>query len=156
MCIIYRHYYLIGQMKPNPPTDLSHSKSNQFSTKRIKFLVFNPHSNKINNKKNKKESKLLLIPCNPREHQELYKSHTPLSLLTSHTHTLHRRFIQNSRRFNMQSLQQKASEWSGVPTNEAFSIDETNLFQKLGLQTFINLSTNFYNRFQFSSVIQFL
>ncbi|CAK8570137.1 unnamed protein product [Lathyrus sativus] len=46
----------------------------------------------------------------------------------------------------MQSLQQKASEWSGVPTNEASSIDETNLFQKHGLQTFINLSTNFYNR----------
>lgn len=55
----------------------------------------------------------------------------------------------------MQSLQQKASEWSGVPTNEAFSIDETNLFLKLGLQTFINLSTNFYNRFQFSTIIQF-
>jgi len=48
----------------------------------------------------------------------------------------------------MQSLQQKASEWSGVSTDEAFSIDETNLFQKLGLQTFINLSTNFYNRYQ--------
>lgn len=46
----------------------------------------------------------------------------------------------------MQSLQHKASEWSGVSTDEAFSIDETNLFQKLGLQTFINLSTNFYNR----------
>ncbi|KAJ1422479.1 hemoglobin [Sesbania bispinosa] len=46
----------------------------------------------------------------------------------------------------MQSLQQKASEWSGVPTDDAFAIDDTNLFQKLGLQTFINLSTNFYNR----------
>ncbi|KAI9106879.1 hypothetical protein K1719_022407 [Acacia pycnantha] len=46
----------------------------------------------------------------------------------------------------MQTLQQKASEWSGVPTDDAFAIDETNLFQKLGLQTFINLSTNFYNR----------
>ncbi|TKY58264.1 Two-on-two hemoglobin-3 [Spatholobus suberectus] len=44
----------------------------------------------------------------------------------------------------MQSLQQKASEWSGVPTDDAFAIDDTNLFQKLGLQTFINLSTNFY------------
>ncbi|KAI4316165.1 hypothetical protein L6164_024171 [Bauhinia variegata] len=46
----------------------------------------------------------------------------------------------------MQSLQDKASEWSGVQTSDAFAIDETNLFQKLGLQTFINLSTNFYNR----------
>ncbi|RDY05464.1 Two-on-two hemoglobin-3 [Mucuna pruriens] len=46
----------------------------------------------------------------------------------------------------MQSLQQKASEWSGVPTDDAFAIDDTNLFQKLGLQAFINLSTNFYNR----------
>ncbi|KAK6140664.1 hypothetical protein DH2020_025598 [Rehmannia glutinosa] len=46
----------------------------------------------------------------------------------------------------MQSLQEKASEWSGVHTNDAFAIDETNLYEKLGLQTFINLSTNFYNR----------
>ncbi|POO03904.1 Truncated hemoglobin [Trema orientale] len=46
----------------------------------------------------------------------------------------------------MQSLQAKASEWSGVDSADAFSIDATNLFQKLGLQTFINLSTNFYNR----------
>jgi hypothetical protein len=48
----------------------------------------------------------------------------------------------------MQSLQEKASEWSGVETEDAFAIDDTNnLFQKLGgLQTFINLSTNFYNR----------
>ncbi|XP_070038570.1 group 2 truncated hemoglobin 3-2 isoform X1 [Nicotiana tomentosiformis] len=47
----------------------------------------------------------------------------------------------------MQSLQEKASERSGVDPNDAFAIDETNLFEKLGLQTFINLSTNFYNRF---------
>ncbi|WJZ85137.1 hypothetical protein VitviT2T_004690 [Vitis vinifera] len=46
----------------------------------------------------------------------------------------------------MQSLQEKASEWSGVSQNDAFEIDNTNLFQKLGLQTFINLSTNFYTR----------
>ncbi|KAL2318232.1 hypothetical protein Fmac_032108 [Flemingia macrophylla] len=46
----------------------------------------------------------------------------------------------------MQSLQQKASEWSGISVDEAFAIDDTNLFQKLGLQTFVNLSTNFYNR----------
>ncbi|KAJ4951105.1 hypothetical protein NE237_027937 [Protea cynaroides] len=46
----------------------------------------------------------------------------------------------------MISLQQKASEWSGVDPNDAFAIDSTNLFEKLGLQTFIDLSTNFYNR----------
>ncbi|GMG99049.1 hypothetical protein Nepgr_000889 [Nepenthes gracilis] len=46
----------------------------------------------------------------------------------------------------MQSLQQKASEYSGVDQNDAFAIDEINLFEKLGLQTFIDLSTNFYNR----------
>ncbi|XP_020218112.1 two-on-two hemoglobin-3 [Cajanus cajan] len=46
----------------------------------------------------------------------------------------------------MQSLQEKASEWSGVSTGEAYGIDEGNLFEKLGLQTFLNLSTNFYNR----------
>ncbi|CAA2971022.1 two-on-two hemoglobin-3 [Olea europaea subsp. europaea] len=46
----------------------------------------------------------------------------------------------------MQSLQEKASEWSGVNPNDAFAIDEINLYQKLGLQTFINISTNFYNR----------
>jgi hypothetical protein len=47
----------------------------------------------------------------------------------------------------MQALQAKASEWSGVKQDDAFAIDETNLFQKLGLQTFINLSTNFYTRY---------
>ncbi|CAA6672724.1 unnamed protein product [Spirodela intermedia] len=46
----------------------------------------------------------------------------------------------------MQSLQQKASEWSGVAGADAFAIDETNLFEKLGLQTFVDLSTSFYNR----------
>ncbi|KAH7840513.1 hypothetical protein Vadar_017931 [Vaccinium darrowii] len=47
----------------------------------------------------------------------------------------------------MQSLQQKASEWSGVEQSDAFAIDTTNLYEKLGgLQTFVNLSTNFYNR----------
>ncbi|KAI8559241.1 hypothetical protein RHMOL_Rhmol04G0157100 [Rhododendron molle] len=47
----------------------------------------------------------------------------------------------------MQSLQQKVSEWSGVEQSDAFAIDSTNLFDKLGgLQTFVNLSTNFYNR----------
>ncbi|XP_042034520.1 two-on-two hemoglobin-3 [Salvia splendens] len=46
----------------------------------------------------------------------------------------------------MQTLQEKASEWSGVSQNDAFAIDDTNLYEKLGHQTFINLSTNFYNR----------
>uniref|UniRef100_A0A2P2JC83 Uncharacterized protein MANES_03G064300 n=1 Tax=Rhizophora mucronata TaxID=61149 RepID=A0A2P2JC83_RHIMU len=46
----------------------------------------------------------------------------------------------------MQSLQEKASEWSGVKQADAFAIDNTNLFQNLGLQSFVNLSTNFYNR----------
>ncbi|KAK3030687.1 hypothetical protein RJ639_034863 [Escallonia herrerae] len=46
----------------------------------------------------------------------------------------------------MQSLQQKASDWSGVKQADAFAIDETNLFEKLGLPTFICLSTNFYTR----------
>ncbi|XP_008445042.2 two-on-two hemoglobin-3 isoform X1 [Cucumis melo] len=46
----------------------------------------------------------------------------------------------------MQSLQDKASEWSGVKREDAFAIDEVNLFQKLGLQTFVTLSTKFYNR----------
>ncbi|KAL4592685.1 hypothetical protein LXL04_005688 [Taraxacum kok-saghyz] len=46
----------------------------------------------------------------------------------------------------MQTLQQKASEWSGVDREDAFAIDEVNLFEKLGLQTFINLSTDFYTR----------
>ncbi|RWW56332.1 hypothetical protein BHE74_00036970 [Ensete ventricosum] len=47
----------------------------------------------------------------------------------------------------MQSLQQKASEWSGVAASDAFAIDETNIFRALGgIQPFIDLSTNFYNR----------
>ncbi|KAL6556606.1 Two-on-two hemoglobin-3 [Orobanche gracilis] len=46
----------------------------------------------------------------------------------------------------MPSLQEKASEWSGVHPDDAFAIDESNLYEKLGIQTFINLSTNFYNR----------
>ncbi|KAL3650840.1 Two-on-two hemoglobin-3 [Castilleja foliolosa] len=43
-------------------------------------------------------------------------------------------------------LQRKATEWSGVHPNDAFAIDKSNLYEKLGTQTFINLSTNFYNR----------
>ncbi|MQM10050.1 hypothetical protein Taro_042939 [Colocasia esculenta] len=46
----------------------------------------------------------------------------------------------------MMSLQQKASEWSGVAPENAFAIDEVNLFEKLGLQPFVDLSTAFYTR----------
>ncbi|KAK4747046.1 hypothetical protein SAY87_026083 [Trapa incisa] len=46
----------------------------------------------------------------------------------------------------MQNLQEKASDWSGVDSADAFAIDSTNLFEKLGLQTFVNLSTKFYTR----------
>lgn len=46
----------------------------------------------------------------------------------------------------MQSLQQKASEMSGVRLEEAFKIDEVNLFERLGMDGFVQLSTNFYNR----------
>lgn len=54
----------------------------------------------------------------------------------------------------MQSLQQKASDWSGVAAADAFAIDETNLFETLGgLQPFIDLSTNFYNRSSFWSFL---
>jgi hypothetical protein len=55
----------------------------------------------------------------------------------------------------MQSLQDKASEWSGVAKSDAFAIDETNLFESLGgIEPFIDLSTNFYTRFAicFSSI----
>lgn len=48
----------------------------------------------------------------------------------------------------MQSLQDKASEWSGVAAADAFAIDDVNLFESLGgtPQPFVDLSTNFYTR----------
>uniref|UniRef100_A0A453SBI4 Uncharacterized protein n=5 Tax=Triticinae TaxID=1648030 RepID=A0A453SBI4_AEGTS len=48
----------------------------------------------------------------------------------------------------MQSLQDKASEWSGVAAADAFAIDEVNVFEALGgtPQPFVDLSTNFYTR----------
>jgi hypothetical protein len=48
----------------------------------------------------------------------------------------------------MQSLQDKASEWSGVATADAFAIDDGNLFDELGGTTepFVDLYTNFYTR----------
>jgi hypothetical protein len=48
----------------------------------------------------------------------------------------------------MQSLQDKASEWSGVAAADAFAIDDVNVFEALGgtTQPFVDLSTNFYTR----------
>eukprot|EP00249_Psilotum_nudum_P001537 c14052_g1_i1 orf=400-885(+) len=46
----------------------------------------------------------------------------------------------------MQSLQQKATAWSGVSQEKAFAIDETNLYKRLGHRTFVKLSTEFYDR----------
>ncbi|XP_039843899.1 two-on-two hemoglobin-3 [Panicum virgatum] len=48
----------------------------------------------------------------------------------------------------MQSLQDKASEWSGVAAADAFAIDDGNIFEALGgtPQPFVDLSTNFYTR----------
>nr|CAB3468284.1 unnamed protein product [Digitaria exilis] len=48
----------------------------------------------------------------------------------------------------MQSLQDKASEWSGVAAADAFAIDDGNIFESLGgtPQPFVDLSTNFYTR----------
>ncbi|KAK3134012.1 hypothetical protein QOZ80_6AG0543930 [Eleusine coracana subsp. coracana] len=48
----------------------------------------------------------------------------------------------------MRSLQEKASAWSGVATDDAFAIDDGNLFEALGgtTQPFVDLSTNFYTR----------
>ncbi|XP_028550224.1 two-on-two hemoglobin-3-like [Dendrobium catenatum] len=48
----------------------------------------------------------------------------------------------------MQSLQEKASVWSGVAASDAFAIDETNVFNAVDgdIKPFLNLSTNFYNR----------
>jgi hypothetical protein len=48
----------------------------------------------------------------------------------------------------MQSMQHKASEWSGVAAADAFAIDDGNIFEALGgtPQPFVDLSTNFYTR----------
>ncbi|KAH7663097.1 Truncated hemoglobin protein [Dioscorea alata] len=47
----------------------------------------------------------------------------------------------------MQSVQENVSEWSGFAPNNAFTIDETNLFEILGgIQPFIDLFTNFYTQ----------
>jgi hypothetical protein len=45
------------------------------------------------------------------------------------------------------SLQEQATRRSGVKQEDAFAIDEVNLYQRLGLDTFIKLSTEFYTRY---------
>ncbi len=46
----------------------------------------------------------------------------------------------------MQSLQQQATTRSGVKQEDAFAIEKVNLYQRLGRDPFVKLSTNFYNR----------
>eukprot|EP00246_Nothoceros_aenigmaticus_P009114 TRINITY_DN24437_c0_g1_i1.p1 TRINITY_DN24437_c0_g1~~TRINITY_DN24437_c0_g1_i1.p1 ORF type:complete len:160 (+),score=24.36 TRINITY_DN24437_c0_g1_i1:172-651(+) len=48
----------------------------------------------------------------------------------------------------MQNLQEQASARSGVTQEDAFAIDDVDpsLYQKLGHDTFVKLSTNFYDR----------
>jgi len=46
----------------------------------------------------------------------------------------------------MQQLQDKAAEKSGISLQDAFSIDEVNIYQKIGHGAFVKLSTEFYNR----------
>ncbi|CAM6121110.1 unnamed protein product [Calypogeia fissa] len=46
----------------------------------------------------------------------------------------------------MMSLQEQATIRSGVRQEDAFAIDEVNLYQRLGQDAFVQLSTNFYNR----------
>ncbi|KAG0586688.1 hypothetical protein KC19_2G109000 [Ceratodon purpureus] len=45
----------------------------------------------------------------------------------------------------MQSLQRQASCMSGVRQEDALAIDGVNLYERLGFDTFVQLSTNFYN-----------
>ena len=57
----------------------------------------------------------------------------------------------------MMSLQEQATRRSGVKQEDAFAIDEVNLFERLGLGTFIKLSTEFYTRYvKASSLYAFL
>lgn len=46
----------------------------------------------------------------------------------------------------MSKIQSEASEWSGIAQEDAFKLDEVNLFDRLGKPTFVALSTNFYTR----------
>lgn len=45
----------------------------------------------------------------------------------------------------MQALNRQASCMSGVAHEDATAIDNVNLYEKLGFDTFVKLSTNFYN-----------
>lgn len=46
----------------------------------------------------------------------------------------------------MQSLHRQASLWSGVKQEDASAIDDVNLYERLGFEAFVKLSTNFYNK----------
>lgn len=46
----------------------------------------------------------------------------------------------------MQALQRQASCMSGVTQEGAVAIDDVNLYEKLGFDTFVQLSTNFYKK----------
>lgn len=46
----------------------------------------------------------------------------------------------------MQELQKEARSRSGVSEEDAFSIDEVNVYDRIGQAAFIKLSTEFYNR----------
>jgi truncated hemoglobin YjbI len=46
----------------------------------------------------------------------------------------------------MQSLQGRAGDLSGLSQDDAFMIDQVNLFERLGKDVFVKLSTEFYTR----------
>ena len=46
----------------------------------------------------------------------------------------------------MQALQRQASCTSGVRLEDAQAIDDVNLYERLGFDTFVQLSTNFYEK----------
>jgi hypothetical protein len=46
----------------------------------------------------------------------------------------------------MQSLQRQASLMSGVSQEDSTAVDDVNLYERLGYDTFVKLSTNFYNK----------
>jgi hypothetical protein len=47
---------------------------------------------------------------------------------------------------NMQSLQRQASLMSGVSQEDSTAVYDVNLYERLGYDTFVKLSTNFYNK----------
>jgi hypothetical protein len=46
----------------------------------------------------------------------------------------------------MQALQRQASCMSGVSQEAALAIDGVNLYERLGFDAFVQLSTHFYNK----------